>query len=204
MPKDIGAKQLRLPFGKPPLSVKKGTEGPVIPLKRDHSHYRDVAAELLQLQETEELDMEDGQKKPFIRDGNLVEAFRMMKKQPGDYQGVLIRLGFLRKKTTEPTGWYICLEEFQDGEFVVLTTRQLRKLAQKLWKRPECDNILPCDDDFPIKTIPLKEIQVLLNRWQRNPDEVIPQLLAKNYLVQFPDRADTYYVCRTQKEGREL
>lgn len=203
MPRDVKARQLRLPFGQPLLSVKQGTEGPAIPLKREHSHYRDVAAKLLQFQETEELDMEDGQTKPFIRDGNLVEAFRMIKKQPGDYQGVLIRLGFLRKKASEPTGWYICLEEFSEGEFTPLTTRQLRKLAQKLWKRPECQKLWIADD-YEVHTLSLQEIQVLVNRWLGNPDHIIPQLLAKTYLVGDPNQAATYCVCRTQKEGREL
>lgn len=179
-------------------------ENKLVGLKKDHRYYREMSQRLLEFQETEEPEFEDGVKKPYIREGNLREVFHLIKREVNDHLGTLKDLGFLKPKETAPRGWYICPEGFEVDLMLPLKTKKLRGYASKLYRLKDTEEIPDGVGGTCRRLKTDKIISWLMRQGEAKPLDVLAQLEDKRYLLLAGARehADSYYICRTQKEGR--
>lgn len=175
-------------------------------LKKAYGYYRDVAMRLLKCAEKDNLEFEDGKNKPYIRQRNINDAFRRIRREPSECLDIMERLGLLEEKKTAPVGWYIKPDAVVGDVMPPLKTKKLRSYANQLYRLKGYRELR--DTNEVVQRVHTKNTILgwLIKKGEPNPTEVLDQLVAKNYLIKNvkDEKADSYIVCQTQKQGRNL
>ncbi|MBD3359979.1 MAG: hypothetical protein GF365_04725 [Candidatus Buchananbacteria bacterium] len=181
--------------------VSKGHDGPKISLKKNATYFKEIIEKLLNLAEYEY--NEFGEKVPFIREGNLQEHLGSLGYHPNTVMPKMMANGYLKIKLSEPPGYYLILEGDQEKTTIILPTKKLRQLARRFWLSADRDII---DGEKKLRFQYLKIIQQKLAGWGYDPDSLIEQMEAKNYLVKRSKGNEpiSYWIFKTQKQGKEF
>lgn len=162
------------------------------------TYFQDTAKKLLTYAETEH---EGGEKLFYLRTKNLNEVLQSLKISPNLVFGMLLEKGFLKIKKTNPVGYYLCIEGKNDQEIILLPVDRLQKLAKKIRKFAAKTITVPEGTFF---SVDLNLLQRKLSIWNHDPDNVIPQLVEKGYLIarKQNNKIFAYWVFQTQKASK--
>ncbi len=181
--------------------VQQGHNGPQISLEKANTYFKEIIEKLLYLAEYE-YTADDRQ--PFIREVLIQEHLGSLGYHPNTVMPKMLTTGHLKIKLSEPPGYYLILNGDQEKTTIILPTKKLRQMACRLWISADRDIL--AGEQKELRFQYLKIIQQKLAVWGYNPDSLIEQMEAKNYLVKRSKDNEpiSYWIFKTQKQGKKF